>query len=134
MKFYNCMTHALSLEEKNLSSRELDLWYSKNPFSEISEKCNQYYKRSCRKVDRNEKLQPNEWLVVFFGFVVTKVDYDGHPEYWDYHFARQENDGTWTERPSKYEEISVVDIDNMIFEYSKIGIFPMFLAIGEVEE
>ena len=89
MTFYNCMTHALALEEKNLSSHELDLWYSKNPFSEISEKCNQYYKRSCRKVNGNEELLPNEWLVVFFGFVVTKVDYDCHPEYWDYHFARQ---------------------------------------------
>ena len=75
-----------------------------------------------------------EWMVVFFGFVALKFDYERRPEIFDYHFAKRESNGTWTERPSIFKEIQNVDIDNMIFEYSKVGIKPRFLAIGKAED
>lgn len=133
-KFINCMTHALDIEEYDLLNSELRLWYSPNPFVDILTKCEDTYHRTCRKVNSVDDLLDGEWLVVFFGFVAIKFDYEGRPEDYDYHFARRESNGTWTERPSVYTEIRNVDIDNMIFEYSKIGIKPMFLAIGKVEE
>ena len=133
-KFINCMTHALDIENEDILNSDLKLWYSSDPFSEISEKCEKYYHRTCRKVKRDDKLRKGEWLVVFFGFVAIKLDYEGRPEIWDYHFVRQTPDGNWTERPSIYEDIHVTNIDNMISEYAKVGIHPMFLAIGKAEE
>lgn len=133
-KFINCMTYALDIEGYNLLNSELKLWYSLDPFVEISTKCQDTYHRTCRKVNSVDDLLDGEWLVVFFGFVAIKFDYEGRPEDYDYHFARRESNGTWTERPSVYTEIQDVDIDNMISEYAKIGIKPMFLAIGKVED
>ena len=132
-KFINCMTHALDLENEDVHNSDIDLWYSSNPFSEISEKCKKH-KRSCRLVERDETLLPGEWLVAFFGFVITKVDYDGYPEKWDYHFVRKEKDGIWTERESKYEDITFVDINKLMSDYKKINIDPLFLAIGKAGE
>ncbi len=133
-KFVNCMTHALKLENEEIPYFEFNLWYSSDPFVGISTKCEHSYHRTCRKVKRNDKLHEDEWLVAFFGFVALKFDYEGRPESFDYHFVRQESDGTWTERPSIYQEINTTNIDNMISEYAKVGIKPMFLAIGKVEE
>lgn len=132
-KFRNCMTHALDIEELDIPNSKLSLWYSSDPFQEILEKCHRYYNRTCRKVNRYDKLLDGEWLVVFFGFVAIKFDYEGRPEYYDYHFARQEPDGSWTERPSIYEEISIVNIDNLISDYKKINIKPIFLAIKKID-
>ena len=133
-KFINCMTYALKLEKEDIPNSELNLWYNSDPFVEISTKCEAVYHRTCRKVNGVDDLQKGEWLVVFFGFIATKFDYEGRPEIYNYHFARRYRNGTWTERPSLYSEIQNVDIDNMILEYSKVGIKPMFLAIGKVEE
>lgn len=133
--FINCMTHALDLENKGIPSSEFRLWYSFDPFAEISVKCKKSFHRTCRKVKRNDKLHEGEWLVAFFGFVALKFDYEGRPEIFDYHFVRQEIGGIWTERPSIFQEVRTTDIDCMISEYAKVGIKPMFLAIGkEVEE
>lgn len=129
----NCMTHALDIEGYNLLNSELKLWYSLDPFAEISTKCQDTYHRTCRKVNSVDDLLDGEWLVAFFGFVAIKFDYEGRPEDYDYHFARRESNGTWTERPSLYSEIQNVDIDNMISEYAKIGIKPLFLAIGKAD-
>lgn len=132
-KFINCMTHALDIENEDILNSDLGLWYSSDPFSEISVKCKDVYHRTCRKVNSADDLLDGEWLVVFFGFVAIKFDYEGRPEVYDYHFVRRESNGTWTERPSIFQKIQNVDIDNMIFEYSKVGIKPMFLAIGKAD-
>ena len=132
-KFINCMTHALDLENEDIPSSEFGFWYSSEPLTEISVKCKNVFHRTCRKIKREDQLREGEWMVVFFGFIALKFDYEGRPEIFDYHFARQENNGTWTERPSIFQEIQNVNIDNMIHEYSKVGIKPMFLAIGKAD-
>ena len=133
-KFINCMTHALDIENEDIPNSELNLWYNSDPFVEISTKCKDTYHRTCRKVNSADNLLDGEWLVVFFGFVAIKFDYEGRPEIYDYHFVRRENNGTWTERPSLDTNIQNVNIGDMILEYSKVGIKPMFLAIGKVED
>lgn len=132
-KFINCMTHALDLENEDIPSSELSLWYSSDPITEIAVKCKKIFHRTCREIKHKDKLLEGEWMVVFFGFVALKFDYEGRPEIFDYHFAKRESNGTWTERPSIFQEIQSVDIDNMIFEYSKVGIKPLFLAIGKAD-
>ena len=133
-KFINCMTHALDIENEDILNSDLGLWYSSDPFTEILVKCKKVFHRTCRRIKRKDELLEGEWLVVFFGFVAHKFDYEGRPEVFDYHFAKQESNGTWTERPSVFQEIQNVDIDNMIFEYSKIGVKPIFMAIGKAED
>ena len=133
-KFINCMTHALDIENEDIPNSELNLWYNSDPFVEISTKCKDTYHRTCRKVNSADNLLDGEWLVVFFGFVAIKFDYEGRPEIYDYHFVRRENNGTWTERPSLDTNIQNVNIGDMILEYSKVGIKPMFLEIGKVED
>ena len=132
-KFINCMTYALKLEKEDIPNSELNLWYNSDPFVEISTKCEDTYHRTCRKVDGEADLHDGEWLVVFFGFVATKFDYEGRPEIYDYHFVRRESNGTWTERPAIYEDIHTTDIENMIGEYDKLDIKPLFLAIGKAD-
>ena len=124
----------MDIENEDIPNSELNLWYNSDPFVEISTKCKDTYHRTCRKVNSADNLLDGEWLVVFFGFVAIKFDYEGRPEIYDYHFVRRENNGTWTERPSLDTNIQNVNIGDMILEYSKVGIKPMFLAIGKVEE
>lgn len=127
----NCLSYALKLENENISSSELDLWYSYNPFSEISEKCENVFHRTCRKVEADEELLKGEWKVVFFGFEVKSRDYDGHPKNWDYHFARQEEDGSWKERYSIGEPITKTDLETLTSHYKVKKLSPLFLAIGK---
>ena len=125
----NAMTYALKIEEMDLSPLALNLGYSKDAFKAISEKCNEDFGLTCRKVERNDSLTEEEWLVVFFGFWATKFDYEGRPEVWDYAFCRQEDDGTWMERASIGSKPASIDIDEMIAEFHRIGIAPMFMAV-----
>ena len=128
---FNCLSYALDLEKDKISSSEFKLWYSCNPFSEISEKCENVFHRTCRKVEADEKLHKGEWKVVFFGFEVKSRDYDGYPKNWDYHFARQEKDGTWKERYSIGEPITETNLDTLTSHYKEKNLSPLFLAIGK---
>ena len=126
----NAMSYALEIEEMDLSPLALNLGYSKDAFEAISEKCHEDFGLACRKVEPNDSLKEGEWLVAFFGFWATKFDYEGRPEVWDYTFARQENDGTWTERASIGAEVTTIDdIEKMISNFQKIGIEPLFIAV-----
>ena len=75
-KFINCLTHALDLENEDIPSSELSLWYSSDPITEISVKCKKIFHRTCREIKHKDKLLEGEWMVVFFGFVALKFDYD----------------------------------------------------------
>ena len=127
----NAMTHALKLEERDFSPLELDLGYSKDAFKEISEKCREVFNLTCRQVKRNDSLTEGEWLIVFFGYWPIKYDYEGTPEVWDYTFARQEEEGTWTERASTDSKVTTVNIDGLITEFKKENIKPLFIAVKE---
>ena len=96
--------------------------------------------RNCmtHALDIEELDIPNSKLSLWYSSdpfqeILEKFDYEGRPEFYDYHFARQEPDGSWTERPSIYEEIQTVNIDTLISDYAKLEIQPLFLAIGKID-
>lgn len=128
-KNVNCMSYALDLERDKVSISKLDLWYSSAPFSEILEKCQKFH-RTCRKVERDEELRQGEWRVVFFGFEILGRDYDDRPTYWDYHFAKQEADGTWKERYSIGEPITETTLEELIAHYKAKNLSPIYMAVS----
>lgn len=130
-KYTNCLSYALDIENDEISSLEFTLGYSSDPFPEILEKCENVFHRTCRKVELDAKLHQGEWRVVFFGFEIKSRDYDGYPKSWDYHFARQELDGSWKERYSINEPITSTNLETLISYYEAKNLAPLYLAISK---
>lgn len=129
---YNCMTAALKIEDMNITS-DLNLWYSRDPESEIREKIEKaHLNRKLRRLDsENSPLEKGEWLIAFFGFIPYKFDYEGRPEMYDYHFIFMEN-GKWMHRSHIGAEIAEIE-DDLFKNFEDAGYPPQFFAVKQVE-
>lgn len=128
----NCMTYALELENMNIDSLDLNLWYSRNPESQIREKCQQF-NRSIRQIESdNSPLEEGEWMIVFFGFIPYHYDYEGRPDMYDYHFIRRKEDQKWYHRTGIGGKISEIE-ENLFSEYLNSGYPPQYFAVKQVE-
>ena len=125
--FINCMTFAFKLESLNLNALDLKLWYSRDPEQSIREKVERFYRSIRRLENKDSKLESDEWLVAFFGFIPIKFDYEGTPEEYDYHFMKYEN-GMWMHRPSIGKGVFPVEEETFL-EYESEGYPAQYFAV-----
>lgn len=126
------MTYALQIEDIDIDHLDLDLWYSRNPDSEIREKCERF-NRSCRRLKyEKDSLEEDEWLIAFYGFIPLHYDYEGIPDMYDYHFMKYE-DGVWMHRPSIGKDICPVPSE-VISAFKAEGYSPQYFAVKRIED
>lgn len=123
----NCITAAFKLEPYDGSSWDLYIYSNRSVLEQLNTLMNPLG-RSCRSLTTEEDiLQEGEWQICFFGPFVTKRDYEGTPEAWDYHVIFKEDD-VWKHRDGQGKPIEVIGED--LFEYFRgRGIEPKYFAV-----
>lgn len=134
MAFKNCITAASKIEDI-FSGSALDLYIS--PRRSRLEQLNELIGpmgRKFREIKNPEEisLEEGEWLTAMFGPFPKKVNYEGIPEEFDYHFIFQEGD-IWKHRDGIGEPITNVEKDLFEFFISK-GYQPHYFAVKQVED
>lgn len=128
----NCITASFKIEPYNGSSYDFYLSRKSSLCEDLNSLMNPLG-RVCRSLKTQEDpLQEGEWLIAFFGPFVTKRDYEGTPEDWDYHVIFFE-DNVWKHRDGKGAEITEVSEDLFDYFVGKHKINPQYFAVKQVE-
>ena len=126
----NCITAAFKIEPFEGSSWDLYI----SPSSSVLEQLNTLMHplgRVCRSIETPmSPIEEEEWIIAFFGPFVTKCDYEGFPEAWDYHVIFFE-DGVWKHRDGKGAEITKVS-DDVFTYFENHRISPSYFAVKAI--
>jgi len=127
----NCFTASFKIEPYIGSSYDFYLSHKDSLCEDLNALVNPLG-RVCRSLTTEEApLEEGEWLICFFGPFVTKRDYEGIPEAWDYHVIFKEDD-VWKHRDGQGKPIEVIG-DNLFEYFRGHGIEPKYFAVKQVE-
>ena len=130
----NCLTYALQIEgQKGVDYYTfLDLAYTKNIVNELKEIAKKF-KRSLRQLESaKESLINGEWVMVLYGPIVTKRDYEGRPVEFDVH-AIKIIDGIWTHR--RHIEADITEVPQSTLKaFASEGYEPQYFAVKRIED
>ena len=129
----NCLTYALQIEgQKGVDYYTfLDLAYTKNTVNELKEIAKKF-RRSLRQLESTEEsLIDGEWIMVLYGPIVTKRDYEGIPAEYDVHAIKVNNDGIWTHR--RHIEADITEVPQSTLKaFASEGYEPQYFAVKRI--
>lgn len=123
----NCMLFAFgTTKDDNMSILDYNLWgFRTTPIREIVEKAGaEFGGLKLRKIDSLDVAPKDKYLI---GFYLKKPNDEGK-EY-DYHFIRQELDGSWVEKPGWIEPACTANLADLRIEY---GMDPVLFVVEGV--
>ncbi len=131
----NCLTYALGIEDKEVEVNFYsfsDLAYTRNTVSEL-ERIAKGFNRSMRRLkSADDELKNGEWIMVLYGPIITKRDYEGRPVEFDVH-AIKVVDGLWSHRQCIDAEVTSVP-DSTPEAFASEGYEPQYFAVKRIED
>ena len=130
----NCLTYALQIED----NKEVDffsfsdLTYTRNTVSALK-KIAKGFNRSIRRLEStDDQLIDDEWIMVLYGPIIAKRDYEGRPVQFDVH-AIKVVDGLWYHRRCIDAEVTSVP-QSTLKAFASEGYEPQYFAVKRIEE